>query len=62
MARSRHPASTSWTVTGLGAVVTTLGWVLRPKSRKMSSGIMGFGLAHVVLGLLDMIRPTVRSS
>jgi hypothetical protein len=62
MVRDRHPSTTSWAVTGLGAIVTTLGWVLRPRSRKMSSGIMGFGLAHLVLGLLDMVRPTVRNS
>ena len=62
MARSKHPSSTSWAVTGLGAVVTSLGWILRPRGRKISSGIMGFGLAHMVLGLLDMIRPTVRNS
>lgn len=62
MVRRKHPATTSWTVTGLGAFVTALGWILRPRSRKMSSGIMGFGLAHLVLGLLDMVRPTVRNS
>lgn len=61
MARNKHSTTTSWAVTGLGAVVTTLGWVLRPRSRKASSGIMGFGLAHLVLGLLDMVRPTVRN-
>ncbi len=62
MARDRHPATTSWTIAGLGAAVTALGWALHPRNRKMSSGIMGFGLAHMVLGLLDMARPTIRNS
>ncbi|NMB44783.1 MAG: hypothetical protein GX998_00050 [Firmicutes bacterium] len=62
MARDRHPITTSWAVTGLGALVTALGWILRPRNKKASSGIMGFGLAHLVLGLFDMVRPTVRNS
>jgi len=62
VARDKHPRTTSWAVTGLGAVVTALGWALRPRSRKISSGVMGFGLAHLALGLLDMARPTVRTS
>lgn len=44
----------SWTVVGVGAVVTLVGWLMRPSP--LSYGIVGFGLAHVVLGLLDLYR------
>jgi len=54
------PSSTSWTVAGLGALTTGLGWLLRRGNLNLGQGLMGFGLAHVVLGLLDMTRPTVR--
>lgn len=47
--------ATSWVVTGLGAVVSGLGATMR--QNRLGSGILGFGLAHIVLGLLDMIRP-----
>lgn len=51
--------TTSWTVTGLGALVTLLG---QKRFRGMiGAGITGFGLAHVLLGLLDMTRPAVRA-
>ncbi|HOJ78050.1 MAG TPA: hypothetical protein PLZ08_05530 [Bacillota bacterium] len=52
--------TTSWIVTGLGATVSGLGAMTLKK--KWGAGILGFGLAHVVLGLLDMVRPTVRNS
>ncbi|MHB8983808.1 MAG: hypothetical protein ACYC4E_00440 [Carboxydocellales bacterium] len=51
--------TTSWTVTGLGAAVTGIGAML---SGTLGAGVIGFGLAHVALGLLDMARPTVRKS
>jgi hypothetical protein len=54
---SMKSTTTSWIVTGLGAVVSGLGATMR-RSR-LGSGIIGFGLAHVVLGMLDMLRPTV---
>lgn len=54
----KEAKKTSWTVLGLGTVVTGLGsWLLRGSLR---SGVMGFGVAHIVLGALDMLRPTVR--
>lgn len=49
--------TTSWTVTGLGVAVTAAGKMV---GGNLGAGIMGFGLAHVALGLLDMARPTVR--
>jgi hypothetical protein len=53
-------SATSWTVTGVGAAVSGIGAMMMKE--KWGTGILGFGLAHVVLGLLDMIRPTVRNS
>lgn len=48
---------TSWIVVGLGVVVTALGYYL---GRTMWGNILlGFGAAHIILGLLDMFRPTV---
>lgn len=49
--------TTSWTVAGLGLAVTGVGKVV---GGPIGAGIMGFGLAHVLLGMLDMARPTVR--
>lgn len=47
----------SWIVTGLGVIVSLLGWFLTPD--EWGWGILGFGLAHIVLGLLDMFREPV---
>ncbi|MGE5582385.1 MAG: hypothetical protein ACM3X9_07585 [Bacillota bacterium] len=52
--------ATSWAVTGTGAAVSGLGATLWKS--KWGAAIMGFGLAHVVLGLLDLARPTVRKA
>ncbi|HZK24754.1 MAG TPA: hypothetical protein VFC74_05130 [Oscillospiraceae bacterium] len=49
--------TTSWAVTGTGAVVTGVGRVV---GGRVGAWISGFGLAHIVLGLLDMRRPTIR--
>ena len=49
--------TTSWTVAGLGVAVTGIGKVV---GGPLGAGIMGFGLAHIMLGMLDMMRPTVR--
>ncbi|HOB09589.1 MAG: hypothetical protein WAP20_07875 [Limnochordia bacterium] len=45
-------------VTALGAAVSGIGYTLMrrsPRSR-FASGLLGFGLAHVALGMLDMSR------
>ncbi|HHW12257.1 MAG TPA: hypothetical protein GXX33_04565 [Firmicutes bacterium] len=47
--------TTGWIVTGLGAVVSGVGATMR-RSR-FGTGLLGFGLAHMVLGILDMVRP-----
>lgn len=49
---------TSLAVTGLGTLVSGIGLALMP--RRLGAGMLGFGLAHLALGVLDMFRPTVR--
>jgi hypothetical protein len=46
--------ATSWVVIILGAIVSLLGWYLTPYA--WGYGILGFGLAHIVLGILNMFR------
>lgn len=49
--------TTSLAVTGTGAAVSGIGAFFL--KNKWGAAILGFGLAHVVLGLLDMTRPSV---
>ncbi len=50
--------NTSMMVGGLGLLVTGIGATLfRGKTK---AGVVGFGLAHVVLGALDMVRQKIR--
>jgi hypothetical protein len=49
--------TTSWIIVGLGVVVSLIGWFI---GGNLGAGILGFGLAHIVLGLLDTARPSVR--
>ncbi|MBO2944142.1 hypothetical protein JJQ72_09205 [Paenibacillus sp. F411] len=49
----------SWIVTGLGFIVSLLGYYLIPSD--WGYGILGFGLAHIALGVLDMFRQPARS-
>ncbi|KXG75155.1 hypothetical protein AN618_20250 [Fervidicola ferrireducens] len=49
--------TTGWVVAGIGAVVAGVGTMV---GGTLGAGITGFGLAHIVLGVLDMFRPTVR--
>ncbi|MBW4083316.1 hypothetical protein [Paenibacillus sp. S150] len=49
----------SWIVTGLGIIVSLLGYYLTPGA--WGYGILGFGLAHIYLGILDMFRTPGRS-
>lgn len=50
--------TTSKAIIGLGALVTGIGRVI---GGRIGDGISGYGLAHVVLGTLDMLRPSVRT-
>ncbi|HEX6971894.1 MAG TPA: hypothetical protein VF234_06725 [Limnochordia bacterium] len=47
-------STTSWIVTGLGVLVSGIGYSLIPS--RFGYGVLGFGLAHVVLGALDFLR------
>ncbi len=51
--------TTSWVVTGLGAAVTAVG--ATALTGAIGAGVVGFGVAHMVLGVLDMFRPSVRN-
>lgn len=53
----RRGTTTSLAVTGLGLIVTGVG---KAVGGPVGAGLMGFGLAHVALGLLDMTRSTVK--
>lgn len=44
----------SWIVLVLGIIVSLLGWYLIPDA--WGYGIFGFGLAHILLGIADMLR------
>jgi len=50
--------TTNMIVTALGVAVSGLGYGLMRKSKrsKFAPGLMGFGLAHIALGVLDMAR------
>ncbi len=50
--------TTSWIVVGLGVIVSLIGWYV---GSYWGAGILGFGLAHILLGVLDMFRPTVKT-
>ena len=57
MFRTKRTASTSKAIIGIGALATSIGKMI---GGRVGDGITGFGLAHVVLGTLDMFRPSVR--
>lgn len=50
--------TTNLVVTGLGAAVTGVGATML--GGPIATGAIGFGLAHIVLGMADMFRPSVR--
>lgn len=56
----KQPRTTSYSVTGLGLAVSALGWSMLPS--KIGAGILGFGAAHVLLGVLDSQRPTIKNN
>lgn len=45
---------TDMAVIGLGALVSGIG--AKALRSRFGAGVLGFGLAHVALGLLDMFR------
>jgi len=55
--KKKKAVTTSRATLGLGVLVTGLGRMI---GGKIGNTVTGFGLAHIVLGSLDMFRPTVR--
>ncbi|MBU4533846.1 MAG: hypothetical protein U1D96_02960 [Eubacteriales bacterium] len=51
--------TTSWIVVGIGVIVSLIGWLVIGGT--LGAGILGFGLAWVLLGILDMFRPAVKA-
>ena len=41
--------------TVLGTVVTATGLALSKSAPRLSRGVMGFGLAHILLGAIDLV-------
>jgi len=58
--KAKDPTTTGWAVSGLGLLVSSLG--AKMVDRKIGAGILGFGLAHMILGQLDRYRPTIKKS
>ncbi len=54
----KDPAATGWAISGLGLLVSSIG--ARMADKKLGAGILGFGLAHILLGQMDRFRPTIR--
>ncbi len=52
--------TTSLAITGLGTIVSGIGAMLL--KNRFGAGLFGFGLAHVVLGTLDMARPSIQKN
>ncbi|MFH5183240.1 hypothetical protein ACHHV8_11735 [Paenibacillus sp. TAB 01] len=44
----------NWIVIIVGIAVSFLGWYLTPHA--WGYGLFGFGLAHIILGIIDMFR------
>jgi hypothetical protein len=42
--------------TVLGTAVTAAGVIIKPIAPHLSWGIAGFGLAHIVLGAIDLVE------
>ena len=53
-----NPSVTSWSVIGLGALVAILGYSLSDYDERLGAGVTGFGVAHILLGALDLFRPS----
>lgn len=56
--RMTDPGTTGWVITGLGLVVSSIG--AKMSDKRIGAGILGFGLAHILLGQLDRCRPTIK--
>lgn len=52
--------TTGWILIGLGALVTLLGYTVLDSNERLRAGMKGFGLGNMLLGALDMLRPSLR--
>ena len=59
MAEANRGSLTSWVVIGIGVVVAAVGWLFI--TGLLGAGVTGFGLAWIVLGIIDLFRPTVKT-
>lgn len=48
--------------TVLGTAVTAAGFALRAVNPVLGAGVVGFGLAHVVLGSIDLLEHQTQAS
>lgn len=48
---------TGWIISGIGIIVTGFGRLI---GGRIGAGIAGFGMAHIMLGFLDRLRPSMR--
>jgi len=46
------------TATVVGVIVSLIGYSLLDTTPVWGAGILGFGLAHVVLGVIDLLQTT----
>jgi len=44
------------TPTVLGTLVTAAGFAVRSANPVLGAGVIGFGLAHIVLGAIDLVE------
>jgi|Deesub1362A_J573_1020465.scaffolds.fasta_scaffold00332_29 1,4-dihydroxy-2-naphthoate octaprenyltransferase len=59
MAEANRGSLTSWIVIGLGVIVAAVGWLF--VTGLFGAGLIGFGLALIVLGIIDLFRPMVKT-
>ncbi len=59
MAEALRGSLTSWAVIGIGVIVAAVGWLFI--TGLWGAGVTGFGLAWIVLGIIDLFRPTVKT-
>ncbi len=59
MAESIRGSLTSWIVIGLGVIVAAVGWLF--VAGIWGAGLVGFGLASIVLGIIDLFRSTEKT-
>ncbi len=57
---TENPKSTGLVLFGLGVLVTLLSYMMLKSNERLRAGIKGFGLGHILLGALDMLRASYK--